>query len=222
MRLFSKPSQGIITIAIIAVGIVFLYYVPITQSLFSLKPTPVPTATPNYSGWRSYTNQKFGISLKYPSTFQLVPGRSGPLAEWQQYGFTNGVEIASINIPTSFQIRTNFLGASLRIGLSNEDTAIKECLSPPSAFGYQNAYSERTIGGKTFHIFTHSDAGAGNFYEYISYRALNDDDGCEVFEHSIHKTNIQNYPEEAGRTEFDHTAVINVLDSILDTVTFIK
>lgn len=221
MGLFSNHPRAIITIAVVAGCIVFLYYVPIGQSLFSLKLKPAPTATPDYSGWRSYTNQKYGVSLKYPATFQLVPGKSGPLAEWQLYGLINGIEIVSIEIPSSFQIRTNFMGASLRIGLSTNATAVKECLNPPSSFGYRDTYSSRAIGGVVFRKFTRADAGAGNFYEYTSYRIVRNG-GCEVFEYSLHKTNIQNYPAEAGRKEFDRTAVVNTLESVLDTVRFTK
>ena len=221
MRLFSKFSRVVITVVVIAVGVTFLYYVSITQSLFSFKPEPSPTATPNYSTWRSYTNQKYGVSLKYPAPFQLVPGRSGPLAEWQLYGLTNGIEIVSIQIPRSTQILTNFLGASLRIGLSTDVIAVKECLNPPASFGYSDTYTQRLIGGVVFRKFTRSDTGAGNFYEYTSYRAVRNG-GCEVFEYSLHKTNIQNYPVEAGRKEFDKTAIINSLESMLDTVQFKK
>jgi hypothetical protein len=219
MRMPYHHMRAIVIGVAVTAGILFIYHVPIEKTLFSLRPVLAPTATPDRTGWRSYVNQKFGISLKYPPTFQLTPGRSGPLAEWQQYGLTNGIEVASIGIPRSSQIRTNFLGASLRIGVSTEPTAVKECLSPPASFGYHDAYAERTIGGKTFREFTRSDAGAGNFYEYISYRSIRDT-GCEVFEYSIHKTNIQNYPAEAGRKEFDRTAVLKSLDSILDTVHF--
>ena len=219
MRFFRKHLRIIISVGVVVVGIVFLYFLPVGQSLFGIKSSPTPT--PDYSGWRSYTNQKYGISLKYPSGFQLVPGKTGPLAEWQLYGVIDGIEIVSIEIPRSSQIRTNFLGASLRVGLSTDTTAIKECLSPPKSLDYKNTYTKRVIGGVTFQEFVRSEAGAGNFYEYVSYRAVRDG-GCEVFEYSIHKTNIDNYPVEAGRKEFDRIAIVNALESILDTVQFLK
>lgn len=221
MRLSSETRKTIIAIAVIIAGTAFVYFAPINQSWLGLKPGPSPTATPDYSGWRTYTNQKYGISLKYPSGFQLVPGKTGPLAEWQLYGVTNGIEIVSIEIPRSTQIRTNFLGASLRIGFSDDPVATKECLNPPADFGYENIYTKRMIGGETFKAFIRSEAGAGNFYEYMSYRALRNN-GCEVFEYAIHKTSIDNYPVEAGRKEFDRIGVINKLESILDTVQFLK
>jgi len=218
MRPLSKHSRIIITVAIIAIGVAFLYYVPITRPLFNLRFISTPTATPDYSSWRSYTNQKYGISLKYPSIYQLVPGKSGLLAEWELYGLTNGVEIVSIDIPGSTQIRTNFGDATLRIGISNESTAIKQCLNPPD---YSNTYQERIIGGLAFRKFIRSGVGAGNYYDFVSYRAIQNG-GCEVFEHVIHYSNIQNYPPEANRKEFDKNIVINSLESILDTVQFIK
>lgn len=227
MRLFSKYRPDISTIIVIALGIAFVYYAPINQQLFSFKAKPSPTATPDYSGWRTYANQKFGLTLKYPATFQLVAGKSGPLAEWQLYGLTNGVEIVSVEIPRSILIRTNFGGASLRVGVSIEATAVKECLNPPASFGYKDAYTQRVIGGVVFQEFTRSDTGAGNYYEFTSYRAVRNGlsgqtSGCEVFEYVIHHTNIQNYPAEAGRKEFDRATIITSLESILDTVRFVK
>lgn len=205
----------------IGLGILILPHIPIEDRFFSLQPAASPIATPDRAGWYSYTNTGFGVSLKYPPLFSLMAGKSGPLTEWQLYGLTNGNEIASVNIPSSFQVRTNFLGAALRIGLSTDATAVKECLAPPSAYGYQDAYQERLIGGQPFHVFTRSDVGAGNFYEFISYRAVRHN-GCEVFEYYIHKTNIQNYPPSAGRKEFDRDAVLSALNGVLDTVQFSK
>jgi hypothetical protein len=221
MRSFSVSYRFLITLVVALAGVALLYYLPISRSLTNSEASPSPTATPDYSGWKSYLNQKFGISLKYPPSFKLVPGRSGPLAEWQLYGLTSGTEIVSIEIPSSFQIRTNLIGAVLRVGLSSDPTAIKECLNPPEEFGYKNAYIQRKIGGVVFRKFTRSEGAAGNFYDFTSYRAIRDG-GCEVFEYSIHKTNLENYPIEARRKEFNLVAVTNALESILDTVQFVK
>jgi hypothetical protein len=109
----------------------------------------------------------------------------------------------------------------LRVGLSIDATAIKECLDPPSTFGYKNSYAQRLIGGVVFRKFTRSEGAAGNFYDFTSYRAIRDG-GCEVFEYSIHKTDIENYPAEAGRKEFNLPALTTALESILDTVQFVK
>ena len=221
MRLSSKIFRTIVLTALIMAGVAFLYYVPITQSLFSFKIKSTPTATPDYSNWRTYTNQKFGVSLKYPAAFQVQPGQTGPLAEWSLYGLTNGSEIASVNIPRSFEPRTNFGDATLRIGVSTEATAVKECLSPPSSFGYKDAFTRRIIGGIVFQEFTRSDAAAGNYYEFTSYRAVRNG-GCEVLEYVIHSSNIQNYPPESKIKEYNKQIVIDVLESMLDTVRFIK
>lgn len=217
MHIPSHYVRAMLFGAAIGIGILFVSHVPIQDGFFSLQPVASPTATPDRTAWRTYTNPSFGITLKYPSMFSLVPGKSGPLAEWQLYGLTNGSEIASVNIPTSFQIRTNFLGASLRIGVSKDPAAIEQCVTPSSDLGYADTYHVRMIGGQQFREFTRSDAGAGNFYEFISYRAVRNN-GCEVFEYYIHKTNIQNYPPSAGRKEFDRSVVISALDSVLDTV----
>ncbi len=221
MRLFHKHSRTVIAIIVIAGGAVFLYFVPITQSLFSLKLKPSPTATPDYSSWRNYTNKKFGLALKYPAEFLLKPGQTGPLAEWALYGLTAGNEIASIEIPRSVQTRTNFVGASLRIGISTEATAVKECLNQPSSSGYSDTFTKRIIGGVPFGKFTRSNSAVGNNYQYTSYRAVRNS-GCEVFEYVINHRDIQNYPPESGIKEFNQTMVVNSLESILDTVQFIK
>ena len=221
MMTFIKSHRGWVVLIIVAVGVVFISYGPIIESLLNLTQGPTPVVTPDVSSWRSYTNAKFGVSLKYPLTFQLKPGQTGPLAEWELYGLTSGNEIASIEIPRSVQPRTNFGGASLRMGLSTEASAVKECLSPPSSFGYKDAFARRAIGGVTFQEFSRSDAGAGNYYEFMSYRAVRNG-GCEVFEYVIHYSNIQNYPPESGIKEYNKQIVVDSLESILDTVKFTK
>jgi len=221
MGLFSKYHRVVLVIAFIVVGAIFLYFMPATQSLFSLKTEASPTATPDYSNWRSYTNKKFGISLKYPAEFTLKAGQTGPLAEWALYGLANGNEIAIIEISRSFQPRTNFVGASLRLGISTEATAVKECLNQPSTFGYNSTFAKRAIGGVEFKKFTRSTVAVGNNFEYTSYRAVRSG-RCEVFEYVIKHREIENYPIESGVKEFNKTMIINSLESILDTVQFAK
>lgn len=75
------------------------------------------------------------------------------------------------------------------------------------------------IGGVEFQMFTGADAGAGNFYEFTSYRAVQDG-VCKVFEYTIQRSSVENYPEERGIKEFDRSAIVNVLEGILDTVQF--
>lgn len=218
--MFSRSLSILGVLAVVIAGWAFIRYVPIGQSIFSIT-SATPTATPDYSTWRTYTNQKFGISLKYPATFLLKPGQTGPLAEWELYGLTNGNEIASIQIPRSFEPRTNFGDATLRIGVSTESTAVTECLNPPSSSGYQDVYASRTINGIVFREFIRSEAGAGNYYEFTSYRVIRNG-GCEVLEYVIHHSNIQNYPTESGIREYDGQMVVDALESVLDTVRFTK
>lgn len=221
MRPFSKLLRIVIAAGFVVAGTAFLYFVPIRQSFFSLKLESSPTPTPDYSSWRSYSNKKFGLSLKYPSEFLLKPGQTGPLAEWSLYGLTSGNEIASIEISRSFQTRTNFVSASLRIGLSTEATAVKECLNQPSSSGYNDTFTQRIIGGVSFRKFTRSNSAVGNNYQYTSYRAVRNN-GCEVFEYVINHRDIQNYPPGSGIKEFNQTIIVNSLESILDTVQFSK
>ena len=216
-----KHTRTIATVILIIGGLALLRYLPVGSSIFSMSATPTPTATPDYSTWRTYNNPKYGVSLKYPLTFQARPGQIGPLAEWSLYGLTNGNEIGSIQIPRSFESRTNFDDASLRMGVSTEPIAVTDCVSPPASFGYKDTYASRTIGGVDFRKFTRSDAGAGNYYEFTSYRAVRNG-GCEVLEYVVHYSNIQNYPAESGIKEYDKQKVVDSLESILDTVKFSK
>ncbi len=214
---FKSPLLWVIVL-VAAAGV---YFIPINHSFFSLQLKTSPTPVPDYSGWKIYSNSKFGVSLKYPPAYYVKAGQTGPLAEWSLYGLTNGNEIASVEIPKSTQIRTNFGGASLRMGFSKEAIAIKECLTPPPSFGYRDMYSRRDIGGVMFKEFSRSDAAAGNYYLFTSYRAVRND-GCEVFEYVIHYSNLQNYPPEVGRKEYDKQKVVDSLESILGTVKFLK
>jgi len=212
-------QKEVIAIWVILLLVLIAFGGSIKSSLFSR--TEELTPTPDYSTWRNYTNEKSGVSLKYPATFALKPGQIGPKAEWTLRGLSNGIEIFSVEILRSFQSRTNFGGASLRMGSSNNQIEVNECLRPQRSFDYVNAYSQRSIGGVVFKKFMRSEVGAGNYYDFTSYRALRNGE-CNVFEYVINHGDIQNYPAESKIKEYNPSALVGTIESILDTVQFLK
>lgn len=215
--MLSRYQKLILALVLIVGGFFLIQSVPVGD-LFS---SPSPSATPNVVGWRSYSNATYGISLKYPIEFTLKAGQSDPRSQWQLSGLENGTEIFSLQILRSFQPRSNFVEATLRVLFSRDPGDVKDCLKLPSSRGYQNANSKRTIGGVVFNKWTRSEAEVGNFYEFTNYRALRNG-GCQVIEYVIHDTSLSNYSEEARVKQYDKPLVQSVLESILYTIQFVK
>lgn len=78
------------------------------------------------------------------------------------------------------------------------------------------------IGGIDFKKFESGGAGAGNFYETTSYRAVRAGQ-CIAIEYTIHTTNIGAYSPEQNIKEFtieDKAKLKEVLDTITKSVKF--
>jgi hypothetical protein len=208
--------RTIVISLLVAAGILFLYYIPLKEPFFSLQ---LPRATENTADWRTYTNQLFSLSLKYPPIASTQSGSTGPLPEF--YNLGPNTKIFSVNIPRSFQSRTNFDGASLVAETNSDKNVVDQCLNPPADQGFTDAFDQRMIGGTVFHTFTHQEGAAGNFYELTSYRAVRNG-SCFVFTSLIHYDDIGNYPPESGIKEYNKASVTNLLETILDTVHFTR
>jgi hypothetical protein len=172
----------------------------------------------NVSEWQTNQNNS-GWSIAYPLDFPTDDNHSASTtSDWSMNAFgTVGVKAFELDIPKAFEPQTNFDDAKLTIGRSDDATAVKECLSPstegPTSFG------ATTINGIEFLKATSSDAGAGNYYETTSYRALHAGQ-CWAVEYTIHSSQIANYPTEYQLRQFDETELTDVLDRIVETFKF--
>ncbi len=168
----------------------------------------------------SYTFSDNGKTLKfnYPKSVTVSGGGIGYSTAWQNEATTSGLVLAQAILPQSFQPNTNFGDAKFTVGTSADTAAVASCSTGPTALGVQK--SVVTINGQHYAKILYSDAGAGNLYETTSYRTVRNNQ-CYTIEYTIHSTNIGNYDPSQGITAYDKTAVTNVMESIVQSVTFL-
>ena len=176
-------------------------------------------STGDASGTQTFTDQGKTFSFSYPSIFKISGGGVGYSTDWMQNATTSGLLLVKATLPSSFEPKTNFANATLTVGTSADPTAISECLTY-AAGGNGVKKSSVTINGVAYTKFLTSDAGAGNFYQTTSYRALRNSQ-CYAVEYTIHSSNIGNYSPDQGITAFDQAKVQNALESIVQSFKFL-
>jgi Predicted periplasmic protein len=170
------------------------------------------------AGLKTFADASKTFQFMYPSMFTVTGGGVGYTLDWMNGSSQNGLVLARVTIPKSYQPNTNFSDARFTVGTSADPDAVKTCLTEGNGNPVQA--TKVTIKGIEYSKMAFNDAGAGNRYETTSYRALKNGQ-CYVVEYTIHSTNIGNYPTDSGITEFDNAAVQRVLDGMVQSFTFL-
>ncbi len=173
------------------------------------------SSTTDASGNQTFTDQGKTFTFTYPSVFKITGGGVGYSTDWMVNATTSGLLLVKATLPSSFEPKTNFADATLTVGTSADPTAISECLTF-AAGGNGVKKSSVTINGVTYTKFVTSDAGAGNFYQTTSYRAVRNSQ-CYAVEYTIHSANIGNYSPDQGIKAFDQAKVQSALESIVQS-----
>jgi membrane-bound inhibitor of C-type lysozyme len=171
------------------------------------------TVTANGDSQR-FTADNNSFSFSYPSIGKLSGGDGSYTTDWMFNSTSTGMVLAKVIIPREVQPQTNFSEARLTIGTSSQPEALNGCLAPTS--GAQVATSTLNINGTPYTVITAEDAGAGNFYQTTSYRAVHDGQ-CYAIEYTIHTTNIGNYSPDQGITEYDAATIKALLENIVQS-----
>ncbi len=166
----------------------------------------------------TYANPSEIFSFTYPNQFNLYGGDIGYTPDWRLNGGNSGIIYSVVSIPKSFMPNTNFGDAKFKIGASADPDAVKNCLK--TDYPQAGEPVKIKINDKEFTKVSFSDAGAGNFYDTVSYRTVYDNQ-CFAIEYTIHSTNIGNYSPDQGIKEFDKTKITNILESIVASFKFI-
>jgi hypothetical protein len=166
---------------------------------------------------KTYTDSAKIFSFAYPQKFVLSGAEIGYSQNWSNNNSGLGLILATVTIPKSFLPNTNFGDAKFVVGTSADSKAVRNCLLPvngETVFG-----QSEIINGQSFTKLSSKDAGAGNFYETLSYRTLYNNN-CYSVQYTIHSTNIQNYSPDQGISEFDKTQVQNILEALVRSFKF--
>lgn len=171
------------------------------------------------SGRKIFTDQGKLFTFTYPQAFDIAGGGIGYTANWKtNTDGTLGLILATVNVPQSYQPKTNFVDAVFTVGTSVDPKAVKSCLVDGNGSGVTK--STTTINGVKYTKFVSTDAGAGNRYETTSYRSVQDDQ-CFALEYTIHYAELQNFDPSSGVTAYNSAQVHSDLDSIVQSFTFL-
>ncbi len=180
--------------------------------------TTTTTTTTSTATGTTFTDQGHTFSFIYSPDLIASGAGIGYTQAWTNNATTSGLVLAKLTLPKTFQPSTNFSEATLTVGTSADPTAVASCLSDTT--GLTTNKSTVTINGTTYTKFVGSDAGAGNLYQTTSYHTKRTSQ-CYVIEYTIHSTNIGNYSPDQGITEYDHAKVNGLLDSVVQSFTFL-
>ena len=166
---------------------------------------------------KTYTEPSGIYRFSFDPRFMVISGDdTKPTKDWRLNSTAEGILLTMLTIPRPYQPSTNFSEAKLTIGRSTDPSAIRDCVVVET---WARTVASVTIDGYVFKKVSFSDAGAGNFYDTTSYRAVLDGD-CYVIEYTVHSTNIGNYSPDQGIKEFDRANVQNELESAIQSSRF--
>lgn len=165
----------------------------------------LPEYYTNPAEWQTFTAADGRFSIAYPIDFDAQAGLEGA-------NFT-------LKIPRAFAPQSNFIEGILNIYSGGNNSEIQDCLRPSSTDNPVLATSTATIDGILFTVFHSADAAAGSYYETTSYRVLRGG-RCYKVEHTLHSTQIDNYPPEYHLKPFDKARALELLDRIVGTFKF--
>lgn len=171
------------------------------------------------TGMKSFTDLGKTFTFMYPQEFTLAGGGIGYTENWKMnIDGTLGLILATVNVPQSYEPKTNFGDAKFIVGTSSDPKAVKSCLITPAGNG--TTKSTATINGVKYTKFISTDAGAGQRYQTTSYRTVRNSQ-CYVIEYTIHYSAIENYDPSLGIKAFDQKKIGEALDGIVQSFNFL-
>jgi hypothetical protein len=154
----------------------------------------------------SYADPQGRFTISYPDDFAPA--------------YFNGAQLTRIPpvfslqyIDTQQYTSTNLGEVYFLLGVSNDPQQVSACTQPLNFDQPETMLGDTTINGVDFTKSQGGGVGAGNIYEQVYYRAVQND-FCYEITYYIHYANIGNFTPGTV-TEFDRTALYQELDEIL-------
>jgi hypothetical protein len=113
-----------------------------TPGIVDTQPKIAVNNVDNIPGWKTFTNEKYHLSVQYPTDFKISEQNNGAY-------FNESINYTlSISAPSDYQKNTNFTGAWISI---NNDSSIEKCFFYNSNDNNPDMTATRVINGITFH-----------------------------------------------------------------------
>jgi hypothetical protein len=203
--------------------------VPISSVMEGSHPTPadisglIPYYTTPAEWQTDANNTKGGFSIAYPIDFSTQDNITGAqTADWRlNANGAPGIKYFTLTVPRAFEPQTNFIDATLTVGVSGNAAAVAQCMTPdPSGMPHGAPTSTATIDDVPFTVFQTTGAGAGNYYDTTSYRTIHNGK-CYAIEYTVHSAQIMNYPSSYGLTPFNAAKIDALMTNIVETFKFL-
>ncbi len=170
-------------------------------------------------GEKQFADSAGVFTFTYPSMVTVSGSSAGYTQSWMVNASSSGLILAKATLGKSFQPDTNFSEGTFTVGTSADPSAVATCLTYNPTGGPVTPSTVQTNNGTKFSVLHSNDAAAGNRYDTTSYRTVRNNQ-CYAIEYTIHSTAIGNYDPKQGITEFDQTAVMDVLNGIVESFRF--
>jgi hypothetical protein len=208
MKTLNKIIIAVVVLALIGLIIKFSN----SKKVENIPEPEKPVVIENDESIGTFSDNDFSFQYKK----DLIAKDYNETSSWRGNTQTEGEFHVGILIPSSVQPNTNFREAKFTVGLSSDSVALTECLIPTNG---ERAKGEVTINGVVFKKITLTDAGAGNYYDTTSYRAVHNEE-CYAVEYTIHSTNLRNYSPDQNIQEFDTPFIVQTLESMAQSFKF--
>jgi hypothetical protein len=168
-----------------------------------------------------YSNKKYGISLQFPSTFEL---KEGELGEADSLGYlgpipmefiaASGVRVVTVEIPPTSFPETDFNAAFVTLSV-NQHLTRDECEQFPDDVSGSRKPTTKKISNMEFRGLEQGEAGLGHQFGGIFYHAFSEGVCYELGEGMA----TSGYGAVDGMKKVDERKVFAMLDKIVRSVT---
>ncbi len=220
MLFFTTRMKNNTLLMILVVAVAFV------AGYFIIKKTPAPTPTPQIVDTtpkpaplltEKYVDPVYHFSLNYDLPFTIASSDVLENSSWSNNSAAPGQKLVMVVISRDFMPKTNFSEALISVGVSQDKSAVKDCLIATNG---ETAAGTVVIGGTTFTKLAFNDAAAGNLYDTTMYRTIKGS-SCFSLESIIHTTNIGAYDPSQGITAFDKSKIDTLVAPAVNSFKFL-
>jgi hypothetical protein len=218
-------NSTVIALSLIVFGVIILFGKDPNSQKAADPYQASPASGIELSNWVSYQNNQLGFEMSYPDSFEISMLKQDDFEP--SLDGTGGIVKFTL-AETGFTATTNLREVAVAVGVQAEDGA-SGCAASEASFASNDELTKLTALGltetKNLHgmIFTReviADAGAGNLYNQIIYKASKNNQ-CFELVIFIHSLNIGNFTPGAVR-EFNFNSVIRAAAAVLETFKFLN
>jgi hypothetical protein len=172
----------------------------------------VPVAPALPADWKVVSSAKGGFTIAFPK--KLDGKETDPSAT----GMTPGVRFL-LDVPDSFEPKTNFGDATLTVGASGGKAALAQCMKQEETDGDPVRPKNVDLNGASFTVFSSTNMGCGSAQDTTSYRIVHAGQ-CYAVNYTIASAYINNYDPADHIKNFDDGKVTALMESIVATFKF--